>query len=83
MHKHWLFPSLMSPRTHVLVICSELERAAHSWEVFWEPSQLSIGSTTLSRGHNLFRVFPFARLLPVYAMILSVVFRCLLYAQLR
>ena len=65
------FPLLMSPRTHVLVICFETERTNHMWR-FYGPShdhcrnlQLCPGATT-SSGVYAFTFCTYAMICHVY-----------------
>ena len=63
------FAPLMSPRTQVLVSCSENEHANHTWAVFWDPPRLYLVSQVLFQGPQLVRVF---------IHLLSVLMPCLL-----
>ena len=64
------FPPLMSPRTQVLVSCSETERANHMWRCLGPPSTTA-GIYHLVQGPQLVRVF---------MRLLSVLMTCLLSA---
>ena len=76
-------PPLMPPRTHVLVTCSEIERANHSWEVFWDPPRLYLVSGVLFWGPQIVRALPaftfctyaVCFMLPVARALLSVLCR--------
>ena len=53
----WLLSrSLVSPRTRVLVTCSETERTDHAWAL-WEPLRLGLILQFVLGGHNLVRGF--------------------------
>jgi len=66
-------PPLMPPRTHVLVTCSEIERANHSWEVFWDPPRLYLVSEVLFWGPQIVRALSALHSVPMLCL-LSVAF---------
>ena len=82
LRKHRIFVSLMSPRTRVLVICSEIERSTRAWGLLLgPPSPITFSQVSWKGGHNLGFIFQchvcHALLTVAFGCLHSVAFGCL------